>query len=513
MEQFSMVANVKRTPSRTPSFLRSPPDQSELETQQITDLKRKLRVQQEQLDSKVVQLQEVQEELEKHKEQVHRLHSEKRQLSKDAQKVRVYKDEVEVLRAKASEVEQLLNENKKLRNMVEDVDYLKKKVQDLKEQNLLVQESKQLLEEELSSVSLQQKQLTEKNEEIAKLKMQVDALQAAKDADLQQIQELIEANTRLEFQKKHGEEEIALLQRESEDLKGQLAVKNGEDLKSSMENEVSEAEISARMKLLRLEHDNQQLTKAMEESKLASNAIVALENKNKELQQQSQKLRKEIAEMQEELESEKAKSQELENDKAQLQNELQKLDVDSEQKLTGFKLREQEKFTTLEARFDAALNRSVSCSEDRISVLELRLEEANQTNQDLGHELDALRQENVQLKATANLTLRQRDISSGRDLSSGSLGHVSPTDSGSSGGCSDEISPSIERRSLDADHQDRVESPQLRHGRLSISEHSHHPYVVQVKEGLSPSEFVRLQERREVGYLQDKVLDLRGEVQ
>jgi chromosome segregation ATPase len=214
--------------------------------------------------------------------------------------------------------------------------------QDLKEQNLLVQESKQLLEEELSSVSLQQKQLTEKNEEIAKLKMQVDALQAAKDADLQQIQELIEANTRLEFQKKHGEEEIALLQRESEDLKGQLAVKNGEDLKSSMENEVSEAEISARMKLLRLEHDNQQLTKAMEESKLASNAIVALENKNKELQQQSQKLRKEIAEMQEELESEKAKSQELENDKAQLQNELQKLDVDSEQKLTGFKLREQE---------------------------------------------------------------------------------------------------------------------------------------------------------------------------
>jgi chromosome segregation ATPase len=129
MEQFSMVANVKRTPSRTPSFLRSPPDQSELETQQITDLKRKLRVQQEQLDSKVVQLQEVQEELEKHKEQVHRLHSEKRQLSKDAQKVRVYKDEVEVLRAKASEVEQLLNENKKLRNMVEDVDYLKKKVQ------------------------------------------------------------------------------------------------------------------------------------------------------------------------------------------------------------------------------------------------------------------------------------------------------------------------------------------------------------------------------------------------
>jgi hypothetical protein len=32
--------------------------------------------------------------------------------------------------------------------------------QDLKEQNLLVQESKQLLEEELSSVSLQQKQLS-----------------------------------------------------------------------------------------------------------------------------------------------------------------------------------------------------------------------------------------------------------------------------------------------------------------------------------------------------------------
>jgi hypothetical protein len=46
--------------------------------------------------------------------------------------------------------------------------------------------------------------IAEKNEEIAKLKMQVDALQAAKDADLQQIQELIEANTRLEFQKKHG---------------------------------------------------------------------------------------------------------------------------------------------------------------------------------------------------------------------------------------------------------------------------------------------------------------------
>ena len=95
--------------------------------------------------------------------------------------------------------------------------------QDLKEQNLLVQESKQLLEEELSSLSLQQnllsmmtrvtrfvrgniivRYLAEKKGEIAKLKMQVDALQAAKDTDLQQIQELIEANTRLEFEKIHG---------------------------------------------------------------------------------------------------------------------------------------------------------------------------------------------------------------------------------------------------------------------------------------------------------------------
>ena len=53
------------------------------------------------------------------------------------------------------------------------------------------------------------------------------------------------------------------------------------------------------MKLLRLERDNQQLEKSVEESKHASTAVAALENKNKELQQQTQEASKQIAELQE----------------------------------------------------------------------------------------------------------------------------------------------------------------------------------------------------------------------
>ena len=82
--------------------------------------------------------------------------------------------------------------------------------------------------------------LGEKNNEIAKLKTQIDSLQSAKDADLQQIQELIEANARLEFEKRHTyvisrlqrtsnedlgsyrEDDLASLRKEMEDLKAKL---------------------------------------------------------------------------------------------------------------------------------------------------------------------------------------------------------------------------------------------------------------------------------------------------
>lgn len=117
------------------------------------------------------------------------------------------------------------------------------------------------------------------------------------------------------------------------------------------------------------------------------------------------------------------------------------------------------KFAKLEARLDAALNRSVGFDEERITVLESRLEEAGQTNQGLSQALDGLRQENLRLKTSTNLAQHPTDSSSGSVH-----GNVSPTDSGSSGGYSHEVSPATERRWETNYLPDRTESPQMYEG-------------------------------------------------
>eukprot|EP00118_Oscarella_pearsei_P004979 m.22136 g.22136 ORF g.22136 m.22136 type:complete len:1449 (+) comp28286_c0_seq4:324-4670(+) len=536
LEQYSLAANVKQNLSRTPSFLKSPPQQGDIDSQHIRELKKKVRLQQEQLDSKTSQLQESQEELEKHKEQVQRLHQEKRHLSKDAQKVRVYKDEVEVLRAKVSDFDQFQTENKKLRDRAEDIDYLKKKLRDLKEQNGLLQESKQLLEEEMASMTLKYQATSERERDITKLKMQVDSLQAAKDADLQQIQELIESNTRLEFEKRHMEDEFGPLRKELEDLKMQLV--SGGDNKPSFEIERTEEEISARTKLLRLERDNKQLERTLEELRESSSRVISLEINNKELHSQLQENQKQLIHLQEESNVERMKAQTLGKEKAQLIGDFQRLGIDHEKTLAGMKSMEREKFGVIEARIDAALNRSVCFDEERMTVLESRLEESSETNRQLTESVEKLQRENVRLKTTATLTgpgghhtmgpslSSSSSIGAGGSITGGLLESAGSLSGASSQDGSHETSPAIERKwdpsmALNSTGGS-TESPRFHHqGRRSEKgQHQHQlqqqqhyqqqqpggpsssPMLLHFREGLAVRDFA---------YLQDKILDLRGE--
>ncbi|XP_059816971.1 protein Daple isoform X1 [Hypanus sabinus] len=301
----------------------------------LMDTKAKLRRIRQELEEKAEQLIDSRNEVERLDAELQRLRQENMQLTTDARSVRAYQDEVDSLREKANRVDRLENELIRCRERLHDVDFYKARMEELREDNMVLIETKTMLEEQLIIARARCDKLHDLEKENLQLKSKLQDLEMDREADRKRIEELVEENMVLEIEKKQSMNESAHLGWELEQMS-----KSTDLLDAGRKSFVLEMNESASSRILKLEKENQSLQNGVQE--LRQVLLSAEESKARviELEAENKLLSSKVGSLQTELEREKQSNQdmgtlseELLQDKARLQESVDVLQAERERQV------------------------------------------------------------------------------------------------------------------------------------------------------------------------------------
>ncbi|XP_026976151.1 protein Daple isoform X6 [Sagmatias obliquidens] len=264
------------------------------------------------------------------------------QLAADARSARAYRDELDALREKANRVERLEMELVRCREKLHDVDFYKARMEELREDNIILIETKAMLEEQLTAARARGDKVHELEKENLQLKSKLHDLELDRDMDKKRIEELLEENMALEIAQKQSMNESAHLGWELEQLS-----KNADLSDASRKSFVFELNECASSRILKLEKENQSLQSTIQGLRDASLALEESNLKCGELEKENHQLSKKIEKLQTQLEREKQSNQDLETlseelirEKEQLQSDMETLKADKARQIRDL---EQEK--------------------------------------------------------------------------------------------------------------------------------------------------------------------------
>ncbi|XP_014380906.1 protein Daple isoform X3 [Alligator sinensis] len=273
---------------------------------ELADTKAKLRRIRQELEEKSEQLVDAKHEVEQLTVELQKIKQENTCLAADARSARAYRDELDSLREKANRVERLEMELVRCKEKLHDVDFYKARMEELREDNIILIETKAMLEEQLAMARARGDKLHELEKENLQLKSKLHDIELDRDADKKRIEELLEENMVLEIAQKQSMNESAHLGWELEQLS------KSTDLADTRKSFVFELNECASSRILKLEKDNQSLQSTIQELRDASLVTEESSLKFVELEKENQQLSKKIEKLQNEIEKEKQSNQDLE---------------------------------------------------------------------------------------------------------------------------------------------------------------------------------------------------------
>ncbi|XP_023986873.2 protein Daple, partial [Physeter macrocephalus] len=406
-------SSAESTPSPTSSL--SSEDKQHLAVE-LADAKARLRRVRQELEEKTEQLVDTRHEVDQLVLELQKVKQENIQLAADARSARAYRDELDSLREKANRVERLEMELVRCREKLHDVDFYKARMEELREDNIILIETKAMLEEQLTAARARGDKVHELEKENLQLKSKLHDLELDRDTDKKRIEELLEENMVLEIAQKQSMNESAHLGWELEQLS-----KNADLSDASRKSFVFELNECSSSRILKLEKENQSLQSTIQGLQDASLALEESNLKCGELEKENHQLNKKIEKLQTQLEREKQSSQDLETlseelirEKEQLQSDMETLKADKARQIrdleqekdhlnqTVWTLRERSQASS-EARAkdeqeNKALHGMVTEASGRLSRLELeRAQEQAGRAQELERELRRLEEEKGRL--------------------------------------------------------------------------------------------------------------------
>ncbi|XP_077780904.1 protein Daple isoform X4 [Podarcis muralis] len=289
------------SPLKTSSPASSPNPASRLSNEdkqhlsvELADTKAKLRRIRQELEEKAEQLVDTRHEVDQLVLELQKIKQENINLMADARSARAYRDELDSLREKANRVERLEMELVRCKEKLHDVDFYKARMEELREDNIILMETKTMLEEQLMIARARGDKLHEAEKENLQLKSKLHDIELDRDTDKKRIEELLEENMVLEIAQKQSMNESAHLGRELEQLS------KSTDLSDTRKSFVFELNECASSRILKLEKDNQSLQNIIQElrdasvtSEESSLKFVELQNENQQLGQKIKDLEKE----------------------------------------------------------------------------------------------------------------------------------------------------------------------------------------------------------------------------
>ncbi|XP_075798647.1 girdin isoform X2 [Microtus pennsylvanicus] len=338
---------------------------------ELADAKAKIRRLRQELEEKTEQLLDCKQELEQIEMEFKRLQQENMNLLSDARSARMYRDELDALREKAVRVDKLESELSRYKERLHDIEFYKARVEELKEDNQVLLETKTMLEDQLEGTRARSDKLHELEKENLQLKAKLHDMEMERDLDRKKIEELMEENMTLEMAQKQSMDESLHLGWELEQISrtSELA----EAPQKSLGHEVNELTSS---KLLKLEMENQSLTKTVEELRSTMDSAEGNTSKILKVEKENQRLNKKVEILENEIIQEKQSLQNCQNlskdlmkEKAQLEKTIETLRENSERQI---KILEQE---------NEHLNQTVSSLRQRSQIsAEARVKDIEKEN-------------------------------------------------------------------------------------------------------------------------------------
>ncbi|XP_030905181.2 protein Daple isoform X2 [Melopsittacus undulatus] len=305
---------------------------------ELADTKAKLRRIRQELEEKSEQLVDSKHEIEQLALELQKIKQENIHLASDARSARAYRDELDSLRERANRVERLEMELVRCKEKLHDVDFYKARMEELREDNIILIETKAMLEEQLTMARARGDKLHELEKENLQLKSKLHDVELDRDTDKKRIEELLEENMVLEIAQKQSMNESAHLGWELEQLS------KSTDLADTRKSFVFELNECASSRILKLEKDNQSLQNTIQELRDASLTSKESSLKFVELEKENQQLSKKIEKLQNQIEKEKQSNQDLETlseelikDKEQLQVIMETLKADKDRQIKDLK--------------------------------------------------------------------------------------------------------------------------------------------------------------------------------
>ncbi|KAM4583940.1 girdin-like isoform 2-T2 [Odontesthes bonariensis] len=259
------VVSFLSSPSSPQSTSFSPSmQQQQAGTQQhlaveLADSKAKMRRLRQELEEKSEQMLDSRHELENMEAELKRIQQENSQLLVDARAARTYRDELDALRERAIKADKLESEVGRYREQLHKMEFYKAKVEELKEDNRVLQETKEVLEDQLEGWRARTDKIHQLEKHSLLLKARVHDLEQEKEVDRRRIEELQEENLALCLAQRRSMEESQHLGWELEQLSKTSENSQGQQ---TLSEEVSER---TRSRMLKLEKENQSLLRIIEE--------------------------------------------------------------------------------------------------------------------------------------------------------------------------------------------------------------------------------------------------------
>lgn len=273
MQEKEGVVSLLSSPSSPQSASYSPTiQQQQVGTQQhlaveLADSKAKIRRLRQELEEKSEQMLDCRHELENMEAELKRIQQENSQLLLDARTARTYRDELDALRERAIKADKLESEVGRYREQLHKMEFYKAKVEELKEDNRVLQETKEVLEDQLEGWRARSDKIHQLEKHNLLLKAQVHDMEQEREADRRRIEELQTDNLALCLAQRRSMEESQHLGWELEQLSKTTESSQGQQ---TLSEEVSERACS---RLLKLEKENKHLLKTIEELRASVNNI------------------------------------------------------------------------------------------------------------------------------------------------------------------------------------------------------------------------------------------------
>ncbi|XP_044046746.1 girdin isoform X2 [Siniperca chuatsi] len=270
MQEKEGVVSLLSSPSSPQSASYSPSmQQQQAGTQQhlaveLADSKAKIRRLRQELEEKNEQMLDCRHELENIEAELKRIQQENSQLLVDARAARTYRDELDALRERAIKADKLESEVGRYREQLHKMEFYKAKVEELKEDNRVLQETKEVLEDQLEGWRARSDKIHQLEKHSLLLNARVHDMEQERETDRRRIEELQEENLALCLAQRRSMEESQHLGWELEQLSKTTENSQGQQ---TLSEEVSER---TRSRMLKLEKENQSLLRTIEELRATS---------------------------------------------------------------------------------------------------------------------------------------------------------------------------------------------------------------------------------------------------